>query len=63
MNACYGKMFLYIMVSENIISVTGHYDYLKIWTYLICTLEINVYSVISWKELKRITNTKYTPGV
>lgn len=56
-------MFLYIMVSENIISVTGHYDYLKIWTYLICALEINVHSVISWKELKRITNTKYTPGV
>lgn len=57
-------MFLHIMVSENIISITGHYDYLKICrTYLICALEINVYSVISWKEFKRITNTKYTPGV
>lgn len=33
---------------ENIISITGHYDYLKICrTYLICALEINVYSVIN----------------
>lgn len=56
-------MFLYILVSENIISITGNCDFLKICRtyYLICALEITVYSVISWKEFKRITNIEYTP--